>query len=261
MAGRGRSNSASAAWDGKRYVTNVASVLTTEPGQNIDDDGRLTASTVYGTYKSFVTTGIAARDIVANSDVFIVTVIDSDLNETTTVTSDNSSAGYDTTTIGGNVSQVSGTGLNNAGERINITLADTFASPVVGTTSDIRVISAGTSTDVTRVSVVAIAFAGNGTNPAIITLQLDFGGALSTAIDIQYPSSAVDVVTATIKSVVDSGGTSVITLTETGRDTGRFEGFVLVKERAGGFGTGGPGEGRGRTRGRAGGDADPQLHG
>ncbi|MCI0774957.1 MAG: hypothetical protein J4N97_04400, partial [Chloroflexi bacterium] len=47
----GLSNSASAAVDGKIYVTNVASNLTTEPGQNIDDDGRLTASTVYGTYK------------------------------------------------------------------------------------------------------------------------------------------------------------------------------------------------------------------
>ncbi|MCI0850994.1 MAG: hypothetical protein J4O01_02940, partial [Chloroflexi bacterium] len=38
----GLSNSASADVDGKIYVTNVATNLTNEPGQNIDDDGRLT---------------------------------------------------------------------------------------------------------------------------------------------------------------------------------------------------------------------------
>jgi hypothetical protein len=39
------------------------------------------------------------------------------------------------------------------------------------------------------------------------------------------------VVTATIKSVVDTGGTSIVTLTETGLNTARYEGIVRVKER------------------------------
>ncbi|MCH8229783.1 MAG: hypothetical protein IIA53_05580 [Chloroflexi bacterium] len=245
----GLSNSASAAVDGKIYVTNVASNLTTEPGQTFDDDGRTTATTVYGTYPSHITTGVTARDIVSNSDVFIVTVVDSDLNTTTTVTSEeDGTAGFDTTgALGTNLSNVVGDDFDAPGDRINVTLADTNTSPVVGTIDDIRVISHNTSTDVTRVSVVAIAFVGNGINPAIITLQLDFGGSLSTRFDIQYPTSSVEEITATIKSVVDTGGTSVVTLTETGRDTGRFEGFVRVKERVatGGsvFITGAPGTG------------------
>ncbi|MCH7969693.1 MAG: Ig-like domain-containing protein, partial [Chloroflexi bacterium] len=149
--------------------------------------------------------------------------------------------------LGTNLSNVVGVDFNAPGERVNVTLADTNTSPVVGTIDDIRVVSHNTSTDVTRVSVVAIAFAGNGTNPPIITLQLDFGGDLSTNFDIQYPTSSVEEITATIKSVVDSGGTSVLTLTETGRDTGRFEGFVKVAElvTTGGtqFVTGAPGDG------------------
>ena len=85
----GRSKPASADVDGKVYVTNVASNLTNEPGQNIDDDGRLTVSTVYGTYKNKTAdiSGTAARDVVTDADKFIVTVIDADLNTTEAVTS------------------------------------------------------------------------------------------------------------------------------------------------------------------------------
>ena len=61
-------NSASAAVDGKVYVTNVASTWTTEAGNPVlGSDGRApttrkTATTVYGTYPSWVTTGTSARD-------------------------------------------------------------------------------------------------------------------------------------------------------------------------------------------------------
>ncbi|MEC9292787.1 MAG: hypothetical protein VYC65_00710, partial [Chloroflexota bacterium] len=79
----GLSNSASAAVDGKVYVTNVASNLTTEGTGK--PTGRTTATTVYGTYPSWVTTGTSARDIVTDSNKFIVTVLDADLNTTTTV--------------------------------------------------------------------------------------------------------------------------------------------------------------------------------
>ncbi|MDA0597438.1 MAG: hypothetical protein O2974_10630, partial [Chloroflexi bacterium] len=85
------SHSASAAADGKVYVTNNASKLTTEASP---PTGRKTATTVYGTYASHVSSGTSARDIVTNSNVFIVTVVDSDLNTTEQVTSDNGGSGY-----------------------------------------------------------------------------------------------------------------------------------------------------------------------
>ncbi|MBP39122.1 MAG: hypothetical protein CL726_07395, partial [Chloroflexi bacterium] len=81
----GLSHSASAAVDAKVYVTNKASGLTTEPSTAVV--GRKSATTVYGTYASNASTGTTARDIVTNSDRFIVTIIDADLNTTTTVTS------------------------------------------------------------------------------------------------------------------------------------------------------------------------------
>ena len=81
----GTDNTASAAADGKVYVTNKASNLTTEGTGK--PTARKTATAVYGTYASVATTGITARDIVSNSDKFIVTVIDADVNSTTTVTS------------------------------------------------------------------------------------------------------------------------------------------------------------------------------
>ncbi|MCI0880645.1 MAG: hypothetical protein J4O05_00905, partial [Chloroflexi bacterium] len=112
----GLSNSASADVDGKIYVTNVATNLTNEPGQNIEDDGRLTTTTVFGTYKSDVISGTSARDIVTDSDKFIITVIDSDLNTTTNITSDESGAGYDATGAGTDVIDVVGAGFNTPGE-------------------------------------------------------------------------------------------------------------------------------------------------
>ena len=45
-----------------------------------------------------------------------------------------------------------------------------------------------------------------------------------------YKRQAFDVITASVKSVVDTTG-GVVTLTETGRNTGRFEGYVEVQER------------------------------
>jgi len=85
----GLSNSASAAVDGKVYITNSASLLTTEPSTAVA--GRTSATTVYGTYNSYATTGTSARDIVPNSDKFIVTIVDADLNTTTIITSNQTS--------------------------------------------------------------------------------------------------------------------------------------------------------------------------
>ena len=224
----GLSHSASAAADGKVYVTNVASNLTNEASPT---SPRKNASTVYGTYKSAVTTGTSARDIVTNSDKFIVTVVDSDLNVTSVTTSNEAGgAGFQTNAGSTNVAVVQGAGFDSAGDRVQVTLADEAGSPIIGTVSDIKIVTTGTSTVETGVSVVSIDFAGNGTNPALITIQVDFGTGPAGLIDVVYPTSAVDHITASVKSVVDTTG-AVVTLTETGRNTGRFEGYVQVVER------------------------------
>ena len=239
----GLSHSASAAADAKVYVTNKASGLTTEPSTAVS--GRTSATTVYGTYASYVSTGTSARDIVANSDRFIVTVIDADLNATTAVTSnETSNGGYDVTNAGTDVTVASvGSGFNAPGERVQITLTDEKTNPIVGSASDIKVRLNSSGAKLTDVSVVSIDFPGDGTNPALITLQRDFGTTSLGNIDIGFPTSEVDVTTVTIKSVVYSGVAAVLTLTETGRNTGRFEGEVLVRERVPAFVTGLPGDG------------------
>ena len=230
----GLSHSASAAADAKVYVTNKASGLTSEPSTAVS--GRTSASTVYGTYASSVTTGTTARDIVTNSDRFIVTVIDADLNQTTSVTSNNSS-GYDADrgTAANDVSQLTGSGFDSTDDSVLITIDDTKANPIIGSNSDIKVVVHGSSRVVTGVS-ATIQYAGDGTNAPLIRLDVDYGTHHDNVkYNIVYPSSAVDTTTATIKSVVDTGGTAVVSLTETGRNTGRFEGEVLVKERVSGF--------------------------
>ena len=233
----GLSHSASAAADGKVYVTNKASNLTTEGSGK--PSGRTTASTVYGTYKSSVTTGTTARDIVTNSDRFIVTVIDSDLNTTTTVTSNNTS-GYDADrgTAANDVSQLTGSGFDSTDDSVLITIDDTKTKPIIGSNSDIKVVVHGSSRVVTGVS-ATIQYAGDGSNAPLIRLDVDYGTHHNDVkYNILYPTSAVDKTTATVKSVVYTGSAAVVTLTETGRNTGRFEGEVLVKERTSGFTTG-----------------------
>jgi len=245
-------NSASAAVDGKVYVTNVASKLTTEAGNPSDatnhmaPTARTTATTVYGTYPSFVTTGSSARDIVSNSNVFVVTVLDSDVNTTSTVTAD-TATGDSTAGAGGgydlgdpwastDILQKTGSGFNSSDDTIQVTLTEQLANPIVGVVGDILVYKTGTATAVTGIRVASIDYAGNGTLAPKITLAIDSGTGAhvaaegDTLFDIRYPTSAFDVITASVKSVVDTTG-GVVTLTETGRNTGRFEGYVEVQER------------------------------
>jgi hypothetical protein len=269
----GLSHSASAAVDAKVYVTNNASLLTTEGSGK--PSTRTTATTVYGTYASEVTSGTSARDIVADSDYFTVTVIDADLNLTATVSSNGASVakvgtaggtitsttygadawvqqtattsqGYKLVGAGTDVTDVVGSGFNAAGEMVNVTLTSGTLHPIVGSASDVKVYyahgnSAG-SVVVTGISVDSIVYAGNAVAPPIVRLKLDFthghqsattgdGAGSAGRFNITYPTSSAEVVTATIKSVVDTGGTSIVTLTETGRNTARYEGIVRVKER------------------------------
>jgi hypothetical protein len=214
---------------------------------------RTTATTVYGTYPSYVTTGTSARDIVTSSNIFVVTVLDSDVNTTTTVTSDDPAAssvaisggstvlngadstGYDLgdPASSDDILQKTGSGFDTTDDTIQVILTETLASPIVGSVSDVKVYLTGTDTAYAGVSVKSIDSAGDGTNAAKITLGIDYGAGAGAGVrhfDIRYPTSAFDVITASVKSVVDTTG-SVVTLTETGRNTGRFEGYVEVQER------------------------------
>ncbi|MDA1283074.1 MAG: hypothetical protein O2921_10750 [Chloroflexi bacterium] len=244
----GLSHSASAAVDGKVYVTNVASGLTTEPSTAVA--GRTSATTVYGTYNSSATTGVAARDIVLSSNRFIVTVVDNDLNTSTVVTSDPghwSGPGYPVLSAATDVVNIAGTGFNAAGTQVQITLSGSATSPIIGGIDTISVVNTGSATAVAGVSVKSINFVGDGTNAPIITIGVDYGSGPAAGVDILYSSSSINSITASIKSVVDTIG-SVVTLTETGRNTGRFEGYVLVKERTSTFtvGVNGGGSGSGQ---------------
>jgi hypothetical protein len=193
---------------------------------------------VYGTYKSNVTSGTTARDIVTNSDTFIVTVIDADLNVTTTITS-NDGSGYDTDNVATEqyALQIAGSGFDSAGDKIQITIEDEKTNPIIGSISDIKILVTGSTQTVTGATVTSIDYVGDGSaNAPLITIQCNFGACAglpgsAKKIDITYPSSAEDVTTASVKSVVYTGEKSVITLTETGRNTGRFEGEMLVFER------------------------------
>jgi len=218
----GLSNPASAAVDGKIYVTNVASGLTT---QSPAPEGRTTASTVYGTYPSSTISGPAARDIVADSDHFIVTVVDADENHTTPEVSDGvAGAGHDIS------------GLDAVGKQVTIALTNT--DPIIGDVSTVTLTNNANDAAIPNVTVKSIVFAGDGTNPPIITVGLDYGVVVSPA-DVNYSSSLADTVTVNLKSVVDSGWDGAaadnlgydLTLTETDRNTGVFEGYVRVFER------------------------------
>ena len=248
-------NSASAAVDGKVYVTNYASALTTEAGNPDDSTNhkvptkRTTATTVYGTYPSWVTTGTSARDIVANSDVFVVTVLDADVNTTTTVTSDTgcsygpthtgavagcaNSKGYnmaDAWKANDNVTQGFGSGFSAVGDQVRVTFED-VTKPIVGAASTIVPYITGTDTAITASLNIVIYQNGDGTSQLPIIDVSVAGGTPSTRNwDFRYNTSARDVITASVKSVVDTTG-SVVTLTETGFNSGRFEGYVAVQER------------------------------
>jgi hypothetical protein len=189
---------------------------------------------VYGTYKSNISTGTTARDIVADSDTFIVTVIDADLNVTTTISSNSASGGYNVanTLVPTDATQVAGSGFNSAGDKIQLTIADKAGDPIIGSVSDIKLYATGTATAVAGATVTSIDYVGDGvSNPALITIQCNFAPCASGNIDVTYPSSSRDTTTASVKSVVYTGAASVIVLTETGRNTGRFEGEMEVFER------------------------------
>jgi hypothetical protein len=238
----GLSHSASAAVDGKVYVTNVASGLTNEASP---PTGRTNASTVYGTYASTATTGTSARDIIADSNKFIVTVVDADLNTTVTVTDDNSAADFDFQSgTGGSsygtnivlVNDPNGTGFEDIGDQFRVILTDA-TSPIIGTASDIKLIDDTTDTELVGLEVASIFAFGDGVAAKpIITISVIASPTL-TNFRVVYPSSDINTITASLKSVVDTTG-SVVTLTETGRNTGRFEGFVRVSAHTSTFTTG-----------------------
>ncbi|MCH8910336.1 MAG: hypothetical protein IH867_06300 [Chloroflexi bacterium] len=228
----GLSNSASAAVDGKVYITSVGSSFTNEPDMNLEDDDRVTTNTVYGTFDSLDITGINARDIVNDAEKFIVTIVDSDLNQTLTISDSAGGSGFDTTTVlTGTVELVFNAGgslLNAVGDKVRLFLLDSPTSQIVGDIDDILILITGTKTEVVGVRIDAF-FEGGGTSgtPPWVVLEVTSGIGPGGNVDIEFPTSTVETITATIKSV-RSVGTVTLNLKETGLDTGRFEGFVTI---------------------------------
>jgi hypothetical protein len=148
---------------------------------------------------------------------------------------DADSAGYDLGDIfsSDDILQKTGSGFDSTDDTIQVVLTDNVTNPIVGTVSDVKVYLTGTDTVTAGINVVSIDSAGDGTNAPKITLGIGYGSGSNSGAnlyDIRYPTSAFDVITASVKSVVDTTG-GVVTLTETGRNTGRFEGYVEVQER------------------------------
>jgi len=236
----GLSNSASAAVDGKVYVTNKASDLTTEAGNptaaTTGNDKRTTATTVYGTYDSALATGATARDTVTDADTIIVTVVDSDVNTTIVATGDHDATGFDLANAyfsSDNVEQGFGSGFETAGEQVRVTFED-VGNPIVGAASTIKAYRTGTGVvnELTNLNIVIVQAGDGVTQKPIIDVSIASGtvSAANAVTSFRYNTSAKNVITASVKSVVDTTG-SVVTLTETGFNTGRFEGYVQVKER------------------------------
>jgi len=235
----GLSHSASADVDGKIYVTNVASGMTTESPA---PSGLTTASTVYATYEDD-----GVRDIVENSDYFKVTVVDPDENDASPIVEDAAAGnGYNVQCAQGsgcddggdpavdvvdaNVTNLIGTGFDAAGEQVQVTLDDSAGSPIIGGVDTISVVLASDDeTEVAGVTVKAINFAGDTNNDAIITIGIDYGTGPTGPVTFLYNSSAVEDIQARVTSIVDPEG-ALVTLRETDRNTGRFEGWVKIEK-------------------------------
>jgi len=252
----GLSHSASAAADAKIFITNKASNLTTESPA---PSGRTTASTVYGTYTS------STRETVDHSNRFIVTVVDPDLNSAPLTLANDANqlgtAGFEIVgtdadrDISSDIIEVvnNDTDLTDIGDQFRVILDDDDY-PIVGSASDIKICQ-GSLTDadadgdlsddcveVGGLAVSDIFATGNGTTTkGIVTINVigavtgltehdDDEDALTAnggTISILYPTSDYDTADVTVKSVVNPDGVR-LTLTETDRNSGRFEGEVEV---------------------------------
>jgi hypothetical protein len=125
--------------------------------------------------------------------------------------------------------QLAGSGFETVGEQLRIQFED-VDKPIVGAASTVLAYTTGTDTLISNVT-IAIYEAGDGvTKKPIIDVSIASTTLSAAMIDFRYSTSAKDVITASVKSVVDTTG-SVVTLTETAFNSGRFEGYVQVKER------------------------------
>jgi hypothetical protein len=162
--------------------------------------------------------------------------LDADVNTTVDVTSDagtGASTGYDLDDAwktSDNVVQGFGSGFLSVGDQVRVTF-ESVSSPIVGAASTIKAYKTGTATLITASLNIVIHEAGDGTTKKpVIDVSIGGGTMATSLVDFRYQTSAKDVITASVKSVVDTTG-SVVVLTETGFNSGRFEGYVQVKER------------------------------
>jgi hypothetical protein len=274
----------SAQADGNVYVTNSKSTLTTEASP---PTGRTYSAKVYSTYAE---TGV--RNIEDEYDWMIVTVVDTDLNTTSTVSDDGDQAmpevtlpagedwGSQTTGIfigldadyGGSCAAAAENGLGatwgealtecqlsthlvtpiqgtitgaddfDIGDKISIRLSDEANTKVnVGATTDFKFYAANTASQLAGLQVDSITFNGDGTNDVIIAVSrvgaVTFDDAETVAnthnysglVDITFTASDKNTALATMKSVVAATAVT-IPLVETNYNTGRFEGYIRVRQ-------------------------------
>ncbi|NQU96470.1 MAG: hypothetical protein HQ548_02340, partial [Chloroflexi bacterium] len=205
--------------DGTVYLTNKWSLLTTNSA-GFADGGTILADetyvgsgkTLYATFIEKTSAGTSTQSIETNSNVVIVSVVDADKNLPIDATS---------TTV---------TTMTDVGNTQVIPVAQAD-SPIVDAdadgdvdTDDITLTHNGSATTTMAVSAVV---PGSATTPGIVSVVVTSTTSDATTISLAWKTSAVDTLSATVKSTQDATGIAV-TLTETASGTGIFRGEVTL---------------------------------
>jgi len=138
---------------------------------------------------SLLSIAISASDI--DGDLLTLSLEDATPSNVR-ITSDRNGQGYDTSTPGTDVINFGGTGFNSPGDIVTITLSDNPDRRMFGTLSELKVLDTGTSVESSGIDFHSIAFTGDGTNAAIVQLQVSFGTGPSGNVDIEYPALGID---------------------------------------------------------------------
>ncbi len=240
------------------YVANTGQLTTTEPGRTIADDGEASVSSVWATYAADLAAGQPLRLIdsatnaqtntagdSADADLVRVVVVDSGYDVATTEEVDPSDS-VDLSTVFA-ISSVSIPGAASfpvSGDIADIQIFLDDGSGPDGTIDGDETQIAGPGASPVQATVLAVNAGGD-----TIQVRSEVGTGSGTAdVLVRYQSSQVDTIISTTdldgsgtdnspagilaRSDVDTSGQDLI-LTETGRSTGRFEGFVRLTDANG----------------------------
>lgn len=241
------------------YVANTGQLTTTEPGLNFTDDGEDSVTNVWSTYAADIAGGQPLRlidsdtDAQANTagdgvdaDLVRVIIIDADYDIATIEEVDPTDT-VDLSAVFANSSvAIPGAGafpVSGAIEDIELFLDDGAGSPDGVIDGDETIIGGPNATTV-QATVIAVNQAGD-----TIQVRSEVSTGSGTAdILVRYNSSQVDTLEFGVdpdgagplvdpevlaRSDLGSGSAQGLFLTETGRSTGRFEGFVRLTDADG----------------------------